>query len=96
MLFDIGGSMDDHIEQVQQLFSAAHGEFKQLEFFYFHNCVYEHVWKSAKRRTQDMVPLESLILERSICALQHRFGAWSRQVLKIHACCFCAIPLIVL
>ncbi|MFN6969762.1 MAG: vWA domain-containing protein [Rheinheimera sp.] len=61
MLFDVGGSMDDHIEQVQQLFSAAHGEFKQLEFFYFHNCVYEHVWKSAKRRPQDLVPVESLI-----------------------------------
>ena len=61
MLFDIGGSMDDHVEQVQQLFSAAHGEFKQLEFFYFHNCVYEHVWKSAKRRPQDMLAVDTLI-----------------------------------
>lgn len=66
MLFDIGGSMDDHIEQVQQLFSAAHGEFKQLEFFYFHNCVYEHVWTSAKRRPQDLVSVESLV---------HKYGA---------------------
>jgi uncharacterized protein with von Willebrand factor type A (vWA) domain len=66
MLFDIGGSMDDHVEQVQQLFSAAHGEFKQLEFFYFHNCVYEHVWKSAKRRPQDLVAVDTLI---------HTYGA---------------------
>lgn len=66
MLFDIGGSMDDHIDQVQQLFSAAHGEFKQLEFFYFHNCVYEHVWTSAKRRPQDLVSIESLV---------HKYGA---------------------
>jgi uncharacterized protein with von Willebrand factor type A (vWA) domain len=66
MLFDIGGSMDDHVEQVQQLFSAAHGEFKQLEFFYFHNCVYEHVWKSTKRRPQDLVAVDTLI---------HTYGA---------------------
>ncbi|HCU64752.1 MAG TPA: hypothetical protein DF774_03220 [Rheinheimera sp.] len=61
MLFDVGGSMDDHIEQVQQLFSAAHTEFKQLEFFYFHNCVYEHVWRSNKRRPQDLVSVQELI-----------------------------------
>ena len=66
MLFDIGGSMDDHVEQVQQLFSAAHSEFKQLEFFYFHNCVYEHVWRTAKRRPQDAVSVQSLI---------HTYGA---------------------
>ncbi len=45
ILFDIGGSMDDHIERCNQLFSAARYQFKHLEFLYFHNCVYETLWK---------------------------------------------------
>ncbi len=61
MLFDIGGSMDDYIHQAEQLFAAAHTEFKQLEYFYFHNCVYEQVWKTAKRRPQDAVSVQRLI-----------------------------------
>lgn len=52
--FDIGGSMDAHIRQVQELFSAARSEFKHLEYFYFHNCLYEHVWKDNKRRHQEL------------------------------------------
>ncbi|MBP7336047.1 MAG: VWA domain-containing protein, partial [Niveispirillum sp.] len=47
---DIGGSMDDHIRLCEELFSAARGEFKHLEYYYFHNCVYEGVWKDNKRR----------------------------------------------
>ncbi len=53
MFFDVGGSMDPYIEQVEQLFSAARGEFKHLEYFYFHNCVYESVWQDNNRRHQD-------------------------------------------
>lgn len=49
MLFDVGGSMDDHIELCSHLFSAARYQFKHLEFFYFHNCVYETLWKDNRR-----------------------------------------------
>ncbi len=52
MLLDVGGSMDDHVNQVEELFSAARSEFKNLEVFYFHNCVYEHLWRSNVRRQQ--------------------------------------------
>ena len=50
MFFDIGGSMDWHIKTAEELFSAARGEFKHLEYFYFHNCLYEYVWKDNRRR----------------------------------------------
>jgi uncharacterized protein len=50
MLLDVGGTMDDHIKQTEELFSAAKSEFKHLEFYYFHNCVYDFVWKNNRRR----------------------------------------------
>ena len=50
LFLDIGGSMDDHIQACEELFSAARAEFKHLEHFYFHNCVYEGVWKDNHRR----------------------------------------------
>jgi uncharacterized protein len=50
LFLDVGGSMDSHIKLCEELFSAATSEFKHLEFFYFHNCVYEAVWKDNKRR----------------------------------------------
>ncbi len=50
LFLDIGGSMDDHIQTCEELFSAARSEFKHLEHFYFHNCVYEGVWKDNRRR----------------------------------------------
>lgn len=50
LFLDIGGSMDDHIQTCEELFSAARSEFKHLEHFYFHNCVYEGVWKDNHRR----------------------------------------------
>lgn len=50
MLFDVGGTMDDHIAQIEELFSAAKTEFKNMEFYYFHNCVYDHLWKNNHRR----------------------------------------------
>ena len=53
LLLDIGGSMDDHVEQVEALFSAAKTEFKRLEHFYFHNCLYDFVWKTNRRRTTE-------------------------------------------
>lgn len=57
MFFDIGGSMDDHIKVCEQLFSAIHGEFKHLEFFYFHNCLYENVWRDNNRRRSEKIDL---------------------------------------
>jgi uncharacterized protein with von Willebrand factor type A (vWA) domain len=50
MLLDVGGSMDDHIKRTEELFSAAKSEFKHMEFFYFHNCVYDFLWKKNQRR----------------------------------------------
>jgi len=50
MLLDVGGTMDDHIKRTEELFSAAKAEFKHLEFYYFHNCVYDFVWKNNRRR----------------------------------------------
>lgn len=65
MFFDVGGSMDPFIRQIQELFSAVHSEFKHLEYFYFHNCVYEEVWKDNRRRDNERIPVWDII---------HRFG----------------------
>jgi len=56
LFLDIGGSMDWHIKILEELFSAARGEFKHLEYFYFHNCLYERVWKDNRRRWQETTP----------------------------------------
>jgi len=53
LLFDIGGSMDAHVRVCEELFSACRTEFKHLEYYYFHNCVYETVWKNNLRRTSE-------------------------------------------
>ena len=53
IFFDIGGSMDSHIKLCEELFSAARTEFKNLEFYYFHNCLYESVWKDNRRRATE-------------------------------------------
>ncbi len=53
LFLDIGGSMDDHVHICEELFSAASSEFKHLEYFYFHNCVYEGLWKDNQRRHTD-------------------------------------------
>ncbi len=50
MFFDVGGSMDWHVKVAEELFSAARAEFKHLEYYYFHNCLYEYVWKNNARR----------------------------------------------
>ena len=61
MFFDIGGSMDDHVELCSRLFSAARHEFKHLEFYYFHNCVYERVWRNNERRFSEQIPTFSVL-----------------------------------
>ena len=61
MFFDIGGSMDGHLKVAEELFSAARSEFRQLEYFYFHNCVYEGVWKDNLRRRTSIMPTEDVI-----------------------------------
>jgi uncharacterized protein with von Willebrand factor type A (vWA) domain len=53
MLLDVGGSMDDHIARVEELFSAARSEFRHLDVYYFHNCPYERLWQSNRRRQSD-------------------------------------------
>ena len=56
LFFDIGGSMDWHVKATEELFSAARSEFKHMEHFYFHNCLYERVWKENRRRFEDTTP----------------------------------------
>ena len=56
LFLDVGGSMDPHIRLCEELFSAANSEFKHLEFFYFHNCPYESVWKDNRRRFNERTP----------------------------------------
>jgi uncharacterized protein with von Willebrand factor type A (vWA) domain len=61
LFLDVGGSMDWHIEIAEELFSAARLEFKHFEHFYFHNCVYEHVWKENRRRFDEKIPTLDVI-----------------------------------
>ena len=56
LFLDVGGSMDDHVKVVEELFSAARTELKHLEYFYFHNCLYEGVWKDNSRRHAEVIP----------------------------------------
>ena len=56
LFLDIGGSMDDHTRTCEELFSAAGSEFKHLEYFYFHNFIYEYVWRDNRRRHQERIP----------------------------------------
>ena len=60
LFFDIGGSMDPHVKMVEELFSAARSEFKHLESYYFHNCLYEGVWRDNARRWDEQIPTEEL------------------------------------
>jgi uncharacterized protein len=56
LFLDVGGSMDWHVKATEELFSAARSEFKHIEYFYFHNCLYENVWKENRRRFDDTTP----------------------------------------
>src|SRR6202020_336512 len=61
LFLDVGGSMDWHVEAAEQLFSAAKSQFKRLDHFYFHNCLYESVWKNNRRRHDERVATRDLI-----------------------------------
>ena len=65
LFLDVGGSMDDHIRIVDELFSAARSEFRQMQHFYFHNCLYEGVWRDNRRRWTEQIPTWDLL---------HRYG----------------------
>ncbi|MFA5538344.1 MAG: VWA domain-containing protein [Gemmobacter sp.] len=61
LFLDVGGSMDPHVKVVEELFSAARAEFRQLEYFYFHNCLYEGVWRDNRRRWQAQTPTAEVL-----------------------------------
>lgn len=61
LFLDVGGSMDPHIRVVEELFSAARAEFKHLEYFYFHNCLYEGVWRDNRRRWDAQIPTHEVL-----------------------------------
>ncbi|HET9693477.1 MAG TPA: VWA domain-containing protein [Steroidobacteraceae bacterium] len=61
LFFDVGGSMEAHVRVCEELFSAARSEFKHLEYFYFHNFVYESVWKDSRRRHGERTPLFEIL-----------------------------------
>jgi uncharacterized protein with von Willebrand factor type A (vWA) domain len=66
LCLDIGGSMDDHVRVCEEMFSAARSEFKHLEYFYFHNFVYESMWKDNRRRHAERIPTSQIT---------HKYGA---------------------
>ena len=61
LFLDVGGSMDPHIKVVEELFSAARAEFKHLEYYYFHNCLYEGVWRDNRRRWSEQTPTDEVL-----------------------------------
>jgi hypothetical protein len=61
LFLDVGGSMDPHVQVCEELFSAAKSEFRHLESFYFHNCVYDHVWRDNRRRRNERVATFDLL-----------------------------------
>jgi len=61
LFLDVGGSMDPYIKLVEELFSAARSEFKHLEYFYFHNCIYDGVWRDNQRRWTEQIPTDEII-----------------------------------
>jgi uncharacterized protein len=61
LLMDVGGTMDEHIKRVEELFSATKQEFKHIEFYYFHNCVYDFMWKNNRRRFAEKFPTMDIL-----------------------------------
>jgi uncharacterized protein with von Willebrand factor type A (vWA) domain len=61
LFLDVGGSMDPHVKVVQELFSAARVEFKHMEYYYFHNCLYEGVWRDNRRRWDAQIPTNEVL-----------------------------------
>lgn len=72
LFLDVGGSMERHVRQCEELFSAARSEFRHLEHFYFHNCVYEGVWRNNRRRYTEVTPTLDVL---------HKFGTDHKLVL---------------
>jgi uncharacterized protein with von Willebrand factor type A (vWA) domain len=72
LFLDVGGSMDPHVQVCEELFSAAKSEFRHLEYFYFHNCVYDYVWRDNRRRTNERIATFDLL---------HKYGPDWRLVL---------------
>ncbi|MGB5245835.1 MAG: VWA domain-containing protein [Woeseia sp.] len=66
LCLDVGGSMDDHVRVCEEMFSAARSEFKHLEYYYFHNFVYESLWKDNRRRHSETIPVSEVA---------HKYGA---------------------
>lgn len=66
MFLDVGGSMEDHVKVCEELFSASRSEFKHLEYYYFHNCVYDWVWRDSYRRHSERIPTHDVI---------HKYGS---------------------
>ena len=60
LCLDVGGSMDDHVRVCEEMFSAARSEFKHLEYFYFHNFIYESLWKDNRRRHAERIPVSEI------------------------------------
>src|ERR671937_1681818 len=72
LFLDVGGSMDDHVRICEELFSAARSEFKHLEYFYFHNCLYDTVWKDSRRRHVEQI---------EVMQIQHTYDMTNKVVL---------------
>ncbi|HMW17571.1 MAG TPA: VWA domain-containing protein [Accumulibacter sp.] len=72
LLLDIGGSMDDYIRLCEELFSACRSEFKHLEYYYFHNCVYDFLWKDNRRRHTERIPTHDVL---------HKYGSDYKLIL---------------
>lgn len=72
ILFDVGGSMDPHVKSCEELFSAARAEFKHMEYFYFHNFIYEGLWKDNRRRHDQRVPTWDIL---------HKYGKEYRVII---------------
>jgi uncharacterized protein with von Willebrand factor type A (vWA) domain len=72
LFLDVGGSMDPHVQVCEELFSAAKTEFRHLEYFYFHNCVYDHVWRDNRRRRNERIATFDIL---------HKYGPDWRVVL---------------
>src|SRR5205814_10370427 len=61
LFLDVGGSMDDHVRVCEELFWGARGEFKHLEYFYFHNCLYDTVWEDSRRRHVEQIDVMEIL-----------------------------------
>jgi uncharacterized protein len=87
LLMDVGGTMDDHIKRVEELFSATKQEFKHLEFYYFHNCVYDFMWKNNRRRFAEKFPTMDILRAASGCSGSRKPSPNSHGSTPSHKAC---------